>query len=706
MRDRIIRFGSPALALLGMTMPWIFSACSGGRRSTQQPIVLQCSIESFTATALDSSVTVNQDARIRVALELSNDDCLAEYDIDGVSKTPGLDGIITKSFSQPGTKTVGVRVTVRSSIFAPSSDSATRSVTITVTGGGLPLCGNVTLASFTASANPTVIFTTAASSNKSTTITFSHTTSGPLPAGCQVRYYRLVGTDYEPFSSGSTLSYASAGQKIEKFKAKIVKVTTSEVAHSMGPREVTIQVNDPSPPPLQYACHAAEVTPGDKPLYVHPHRPPFTYVHLRAWVTADGIPVASTVHAAQIAILGGAPGAPPLHQGITANHKHKYLSWIGGPGTHWFNVWLRPAGTSHVVSCYVGFGGTLKDGPFYYNLRDFNRDGTDDLYVFMTNRLQNAVRLVVLNGSGTPRLSQVLLDTFLPHLTLQEMSYGSLDVSNYWPEAGGADPFRDIIFFQERPFPGQPAPFFMSIRALDGRTNYQSILDSRLTGFGLENADPLNPRFSFFWARYKEPGGHADSMPDLWAIKRRQTGSGGTEAHVYNGAGVGRERTVGEAIRNLALPLQPSPRIMNRDDYRNAAQEALGVHFMEALPPRYRTGPVNDDARDLFFVKRAFTGSGHLEMFIFDGPHFQQMSEAHVLPLPILPHGPFYFTIGYLEGKDRRPELLVINNDPTDGRPIAVIVSGRDCTSAVSPSPRPYQCVESVRLPDPVMPGG
>jgi hypothetical protein len=128
------------------------------------------------------------------------------------------------------------------------------------------------------------------------------------------------------------------------------------------------------------------------------------------------------------------------------------------------------------------------------------------------------------------------------------------------------------------------------VNVLSGANNFQSFLLQTPTALGQTGTDGS---WAFLLADY-----NGDGIPDLWAIKKANTGSGTTEVHILNGAN-------------------------NFQTWLLHTATALGQTGTDASW-QFLVGDYNRDGHpDLWVIKKANTGSKTTEVHILNGANFQ-----------------------------------------------------------------------------------
>ncbi len=146
---------------------------------------------------------------------------------------------------------------------------------------------------------------------------------------------------------------------------------------------------------------------------------------------------------------------------------------------------------------------------------DFNRDGIPDLYAIkVRNTGTNSVEVHILDGSSNyqARLSDV------------GTPISQADAPNFVFAVGdfNRDGTPDLYAIKVR----NTGSGTVEIHVLDGASNYQSFLLHTATS--ITEADAPNLTFSV-------GDFNRDGVPDVYAIKVRNTGTGNLEVHILNG---------------------------------------------------------------------------------------------------------------------------------------------------------------------------
>lgn len=148
---------------------------------------------------------------------------------------------------------------------------------------------------------------------------------------------------------------------------------------------------------------------------------------------------------------------------------------------------------------------------FKFSMGDFNGDGQVDLFAIKKAFVQGRCEVHVLDGKSN--YSRFLLQKAVP---LEAAEYWEFAVSDY-----NGDKKLDLYALKKSTRSGKA-----ELHILDGSSSYSHFLEQRVM--------PLTPGTSFSFCIGNFNG---DSKPDVYALKKNQTGTGTTEIHVLSGVG-------------------------------------------------------------------------------------------------------------------------------------------------------------------------
>ncbi|WP_428265549.1 FG-GAP-like repeat-containing protein [Haliangium sp.] len=230
-------------------------------------------------------------------------------------------------------------------------------------------------------------------------------------------------------------------------------------------------------------------------------------------------------------------------------------------GSSWFNTALPRTGS---------------DLAWTYAYGDYNRDGKNDLYVFKrTNTGSNTTEVHVLDGAHDFDRFLVNTATALPE-TGTDRSW-EFELGDYNGDS------RLDVYAIKRANTGSGRT---EVHILDGATNFSRFL--------LQTSTPLELTGTSLKWQFSVADYDRDNKPDVFAIKRSETGSGKLEVHILDGAA------------NYGTWLMQVPTVL-------AAVGTSGIWTFE----------VGDDNRDrvpdLYAIKRSQTSSGQTHVIVLDG---------------------------------------------------------------------------------------
>ncbi len=210
---------------------------------------------------------------------------------------------------------------------------------------------------------------------------------------------------------------------------------------------------------------------------------------------------------------------------------------------------------------------------FVFATGDFNRDGVPDLYCLKhTNTGSNSLEVHILGGAGN--YQSFLLQTGTP--------VTQADAGNFLFATGdfNGDGTPDLYCLKH----ANTGTNKLEVHILGGKTNYQGFLLQ--AGTPITQADAAN--FQFATGDYNR-----DGIPDLYCLKRNNTGTNKLEVHILNGAG-----SYQSFLLQTATPIT----------------QADAANFL------FSAGDFNRDGLpDLYCLKRTNTGTGKLEVHVLNG---------------------------------------------------------------------------------------
>lgn len=214
-----------------------------------------------------------------------------------------------------------------------------------------------------------------------------------------------------------------------------------------------------------------------------------------------------------------------------------------------------------------------EDGNGDFLIGDFDRDGTPDLFfIKRRNTGTNSIEVHILSGASG--YQQFLLQTGTP-LTQGEDSNGDFLLGDF-----DRDGIPDLYFIKRR----NTGTNSIEVHVLTGASNYQQFACH--TGTPLAQAEDANGDYAV--ADYNR-----DGIGDLWFIKRRNTGTTTVEVHVFSAATGFQQNLV--QIGSSLSEVEDS----NGDFF-------VGDYDRDGIP-------------DLYFVKRRNTGTETIEVHILRG---------------------------------------------------------------------------------------
>ena len=217
-------------------------------------------------------------------------------------------------------------------------------------------------------------------------------------------------------------------------------------------------------------------------------------------------------------------------------------------------------------------------------LGDFNLDGVPDLFdVKVRNTGTGKVEVHILSGASG--FQSWLLETGTPILEADgAANFGGWAVADF-----NGDDVPDLFGIKVR----NTGTGNVEVHVLDGATGFQDFLLQ--TGTPILEADGAANFGGWALADF-----NGDGVPDLFAIKVRNTGTGKVEVHVLDGA---------TGFQDFLL--QTPTAILEADGAANFGGWALGDYSDVGVP-------------DLFGVKVTNTGTGKVEVHVLSGAsHYQ-----------------------------------------------------------------------------------
>ena len=261
-----------------------------------------------------------------------------------------------------------------------------------------------------------------------------------------------------------------------------------------------------------------------------------------------------------------------------------------------------------------------------FAVADYDRDAVPDLY-FIKRRQTGTPSIEVHVLSGASNYQQFALQTGTP-LAQAEDGNGDFLVADY-----DRDGVPDLYFIKRR----NTGTNSIEVHVLSGASNYQQF--TLQTGTPLASAEDGNG--DFFLA-------DGDGVPDLYFIKRRNTGTNSIEVHVLSGASNYQQFT-----RQTGTPFAP-------------AEDGNGS-FCVADYDR-------DGTPDLYFVKRRNVGSNSIELHVLTGAsNYQQFALHAGTPLVQAEDGNGDFLLADFN-RDGIPDLFFVKRRNTGTSAIEVHV--------------------------------
>ena len=259
-------------------------------------------------------------------------------------------------------------------------------------------------------------------------------------------------------------------------------------------------------------------------------------------------------------------------------------------------------------------------------MADFNRDGTPDLFfIKRRNTGTNTIEIHVL--SGRSNFQQFLLHTGTP-LAQAEDRNGDFLVADF-----DRDGIPDLFFIKRR----NTGTNTIEVHVLSGKSNFQQFIMH--TGTALAQAEDLNGDYGL--ADFDR-----DGIPDLFFIKRRNTGTHSIELHILTG-----KSNYQQFVLHTGTPL--------------AQAEDLNGDFLVADFDL-------DRIPDLYFVKRRNTGTNTIEVHILSGrTQYQQFAQHTGTALAQAEDANGSFQIADFD-RDRIPDLFFIKRRNTGTNSIEV----------------------------------
>jgi hypothetical protein len=269
-----------------------------------------------------------------------------------------------------------------------------------------------------------------------------------------------------------------------------------------------------------------------------------------------------------------------------------------------------------------------EDGRGDFHLGDFDRDRVPDLYfIKRRNTGSNSIEVHVLGGASN--YQQFKLQTGTP-LVQAEDGNGDFGVADF-----DRDGVPDLYFIKRR----RTGSNTIEVHVLGSASNYQQ--------FRLQTGTPLvqaeDGRGDFLLADFDR-----DGLPDLYFIKRRNTGSNSIEVHVLSGASNYQQFKL-----QTGTPLVP-------------AEDGNGDFVLADFD--------RDGVPDLCFIKRRNTGTNSIEVHVLSGAsNYQQFTLHTGTPLVQAEDGHGDFRLADFN-RDGVPDLYFIKRRNTATNRIEVHV--------------------------------
>jgi hypothetical protein len=206
-------------------------------------------------------------------------------------------------------------------------------------------------------------------------------------------------------------------------------------------------------------------------------------------------------------------------------------------------------------------------------IADYDRDGIPDLF-FIKRKATGTNTIEVHVLSGKSNYQQFILHTGTA-LAQAEDANGDFFVADY-----NGDGIPDLFFIKRR----NTGTNTIEVHVLSGKSNYQQFLVH--TGTALAQSEDLNGSFAI--ADFDR-----DGIPDLFFIKRRNTGTNTIEVHVLTG-----KSNYQQFVVHTGTPL-------------TLAEDKNGDFLVSDFD--------HDGIPDLFFIKRRNTGTNTIEVHVLSG---------------------------------------------------------------------------------------
>ncbi|TXH75168.1 MAG: hypothetical protein E6Q88_03785 [Lysobacteraceae bacterium] len=221
----------------------------------------------------------------------------------------------------------------------------------------------------------------------------------------------------------------------------------------------------------------------------------------------SGMPGSGSPNRLLFTQIGPAPGTgPDLHS----------ILRVGASGKTEVHI-LDGATTYRTFKAHIATAlhQTGSDASWAFDLGDYNRDGTRDLYVIKRQGASNTTEVHVLNGANG--FQSFLLNTATALHVTGTTEVWAFDLGDY-----NRDGILDLYAINR-----QGASNTTEVHVLNGANNFQSFLGHHATALGASGSTPN-------WV-FKVGDYNRDGIADVYGLSK-MGGSGKTEVHVLNGA--------------------------------------------------------------------------------------------------------------------------------------------------------------------------
>lgn len=276
---------------------------------------------------------------------------------------------------------------------------------------------------------------------------------------------------------------------------------------------------------------------------------------------------------------------------------------------------------------------------FDFALADFNNDGAMDLYCLKkTNTASGTLEVHVLNGWGVPKPFQsFLLQTGSALNAADAAANFVFAVADF-----NGDGVNDLYCIKKTNTGSKK----LEVHVLNGADKFQTFLLHAATS--LDAADAAN--FEFAVADFDN-----DGHPDLYCLKKTNTGTGTLEVHVLNGA---------DNFKTFLL--QTGTALQAADAAANFA---------------FAVGDFNNDSHaDVFCLKKTNTASSTLEVHILDGANRFQTFLLHSTSALQAVDAATHFQFAVASDPEAYPQIKSFKISPTDVNGFGHIIAGNSAT--------------------------